>query len=154
MRIRIYIDTSIVGGIFDDEFAFETKALFERLKSGEIIFVVSSVLKQELKMAPQYVQEVLNKYDSNCFEYVLLTQEAIELADCYIAEKVVGKTCVEDCRHIAIATLNKVDVLVSWNFKHIVNLDKIRGYNSINVKKGYNVIEIKTPRDLINYENN
>jgi hypothetical protein len=67
---------------------------------------LSGVLKQELKNAPQQVQELSDKYDSDCFEHVLLTQEAIEFADCYIAEKVVGKTCVEDCRHIAIATLN------------------------------------------------
>jgi predicted nucleic acid-binding protein len=153
MRQRIYIDTSIVGGFFDEEFEIETKALFERLKNKEVIFVVSSVLKQELKNAPQHVQELLDKYDSDCFEHVLLTQEAIELADCYVAEKVVGKTCIEDCRHIAIATLNKVDVLVSWNFRHIVNLDRIKGYNGVNMKKGYAVIEIRNPKDLMKYGN-
>jgi hypothetical protein len=91
----------------------------------------------------------LGKFDNDSFERVLLTQEAIELADCYIAEKVVGKTCVDDCRHIAIATLNKVDVLASWNFKHIVNLDRIRGYNGVNMKNGHAVIEIRNPRELI-----
>ena len=126
MKPRIYIDTSIVGGFFDDEFTVATRALFERLKKREVRFVVSSVLKQELRNAPSHVQTLLSGYENDCFEHVLLTEEAIELADRYIAEKVVGKTCVEDCRHIAIATLNKVDVLASWNFKHIVNLDKIQ----------------------------
>ena len=153
MKTRVYIDTSIVGGYFDDEFADATKALFERLKNREVVFVISSVLVQELTNAPKYVKELLDKYDNDCFERVLLTQEAIELADRYIAEKVVGKTCVEDCRHIATATLNKVDVLASWNFKHIVNLDKIRGYNSVNMKNGHAVIEIRNPRELIQYEN-
>ena len=153
MKPRIYIDTSIVGGFFDDEFALETRALFERLKNKEVIFVVSSVLDQELKNAPQHVRELLGTYDRACFERVLLTPEAIALADCYIAENVVGRLCVEDCRHIAIATLNKVDVLASWNFKHIVNLDKIRGYNGVNMKRGYAMIEIRNPRDLIRYEN-
>jgi len=153
MVTRIYIDTSIVGGFFDEEFAAETNALFERLKNKEVVFVISSVLEQELKNAPRQVRELLAKYDRDCFEHVLLTQEAIELADCYIAEKVVGKTCVEDCRHIALATLNKVDVLASWNFKHIVNLDKIRGYNGVNMKKGRAVIEIRNPRELIKHEN-
>ena len=150
---RVYIDTSIVGGFFDDEFALETKALFERLKGKKVIFVISSVLEQELRNAPRQVQELLGKYDRGCFEHILLTQEAIELAKCYIAENVVGKTCFEDCLHIALATLNKVDVLASWNFKHIVNLDKIRGYNGVNMKNGYAMIEIRNPRELIHYEN-
>ena len=107
---RIYIDTSVVGGFFDRVFSADTKALFDRLEKKEIIFVVSSVLEQELKNAPKRVRELLDKYDNECFEHMLLTQEAIELADYYIAEKVVGQTCVEDCRHIAVATLNKVDV--------------------------------------------
>ena len=149
MKPRIYIDTSIVGGYFDDEFADATRALFKRMENREVVFVISSVLEQELLKAPQHVRELLNKYDNECFERILLTEEAIELADCYIAEKVVGKTCVEDCRHIAIATLHKVDVLASWNFKHIVNLDRIRGYNSVNMKNGYAVIEIRNPRELI-----
>ena len=149
---RIYIDTSVVGGFFDGIFAADTKALFEQLKKKEAIFVISSVLKQELKNAPKRVRELLDKYDNDCFEHVLLTKEAIELANFYIAEKVVGKTCVEDCRHIAIATLNKVDVLASWNFKHIVNLDRIKGYNSVNIKYGYATLEIRNPKELIKYE--
>ena len=153
MKPRIYIDTSIVGGYFDDEFSGATRALFERLENREVVFVISSVLEQELVKAPPKVRELLDTYDSECFERVLLTKEAIELADCYIAEKVVGKTCVDDCRHIAIATLNKVDVLASWNFKHIVNLDRIRGYNSVNMKNGYTIIEIRNPRELIGHEN-
>jgi hypothetical protein len=81
-----------------------------------------------------------------------MTEEAIKLADNYIAENVVGKSSLEDCRHIAIASLYKVDVLASWNFKHIVNLDRIRGYNSVNYKFGYPMIEIRSPKDLLNYE--
>jgi len=75
------------------------------------------------------------------------------LADTYISEKVVGKTSLEDCRHIALATIYKVDVVASWNFKHIVNLDKIKGYNSVNMRLGYSIIEIRSPKDLVNYGN-
>ena len=82
-----------------------------------------------------------------------MTPEAIELADTYIAQKVVGKTSLEDCRHIAIATIHKVDVLASWNFKHIVNLERIKGYNSVNLKLGYAMLEIRSPKDLVNYGN-
>ena len=75
------------------------------------------------------------------------------MADTYISEKVVGKTSLEDCRHIALATIYKVDVVASWNFKHIVNLDKIKGYNSVNMRLGYSIIEIRSPKDLVNYGN-
>ena len=81
-----------------------------------------------------------------------MTEEAINLADKYIAEKIVGRTSLEDCRHIALATINRVDVLASWNFKHIVNLDKIKGYNSVNLRLGYQMIEIRSPNNLIKYE--
>jgi len=151
MKQRIYIDTSIVGGFFDKEFEAETSKLFARLKNGEVIFVISSVLEDELRDAPQRVRELLNGYDSSGFEHVTLTQEAELLANTYITEKVVGAASLKDCQHIALATLNKVDVLASWNFKHIVNLDKIKGYNGVNMKKGYAVIEIRNPKDLVQY---
>lgn len=150
---KVYIDTSIVGGYFDEEFKEATMMLFERLEKDEIIFVVSDLLDLELIEAPLHVKEHLLKYSANKFQRVELTEEAILLADQYIIEKVVGKTSVEDCRHIALATLNKVDVLASWNFKHIVNLDRIKGYNSVNLRLGYSMIEIRSPKDLVKYGN-
>ena len=151
MKQRIYIDTSVVGGYFDDEFKESTLKLFDRLEKSEIVFVISDLLDLELINAPQHVREHLLRYSSENFQRVELTEEAIDLADTYIKEKVVGKTSLEDCRHIALATINKVDVLASWNFKHIVNLDKIKGYNSVNLRLGYSMIEIRSPKDLIKY---
>ena len=153
MVSRVYIDTSIVGGFFDDEFSADTKALFKRLEDKEIIFIVSSILKQELQKAPLMVQQLLGKYEESCFKYIELTDEAIKLADRYVTEKVVGKSSINDCRHIALATINKADVLASWNFRHIVNLDRIRGYNGVNLKCGYPVIEIRSPKELLKYGN-
>lgn len=152
MKQRIYIDTSVVGGYFDDEFKEVTILLFDRLDRKEITFVVSDLLDLELLNAPPHVREHLLQYSAEMFERVELTEEAIQLADAYINQKVVGKTSLEDCRHIALATINKVDVLASWNFKHIVNLDKIKGYNSVNLRHGYSIIEIRSPKDLVKYE--
>jgi hypothetical protein len=149
---RIYIDTSIVGGFFDEEFEKETKLLFQQLENKKIIFVVSDVLREELKGAPEHVRNLLDNYSNDYFEIVILTDEARELADKYIAENVVGKTSLDDCRHIALATVNKADVLTSWNFKHIVNLNRIKGYNAVNLKNGYITLEIRNPKDLIGYE--
>ena len=151
MKQRVYIDTSIVGGYFDEEFKETTTKLFDRLDNDEIKFVVSDLLDLELLKAPQHVKEHLLKYSTDKFERVELTAEAIQLADTYINEKIIGKTSLEDCRHIALATINKVDVLASWNFKHIVNLDRIKGYNSVNLRLGYSIIEIRSPKDLVKY---
>lgn len=153
MQRKIYIDTSVVGGYFDEEFKEDTFAFFERFERGEIIFVVSDLLDLELTNAPPKVRNLLAEYSPDKFQRVEITEEAIKLADTYISENVVGKTSLIDCRHIALATINKVDVLSSWNFKHIVNLDKIKGYNSVNLKLGYHMIEIRSPKDLINYGN-
>ncbi len=153
MKQRIYIDTSVVGGYFDEEFKEATVALFQRLENGEIVFVVSDLLELELVNAPLKVRELLYNYSSEKFYRIELTEEAIKLADTYISDRVVGQTSVEDCRHIALATINKVDVLASWNFKHIVNLERIKGYNSVNHRLGYQMIEIRSPKDLINYGN-
>ena len=141
----------MIGGYFDEEFKEATIKLFERLENNEIRFVVSDLLDLELLNAPPRVKEHLLQYPADKFERVELTEEAIQLADTYILEKVVGKTSLEDCRHIALATINKVDVLASWNFKHIVNLDRIKGYNSVNLRLGYSIIEIRSPKDLVKY---
>ena len=80
--------------------------------------------------------------------------EAVELATQYIAEKVVGQTSFADWLHIALATINRADYLISWNFKHTVNVQRIRGYNAINIKNGYKELEIRSPRDFMTYEDN
>jgi hypothetical protein len=148
---RIYIDTSIVGGYFDEEFKEATNMLFQRLEKREVKFVVSDLLDLELLNAPSHVKELLFHFSPDFFERVELTDETLQLADTYIEEKVVRKTSIEDCRHIALATIYKVDVLASWNFKHIVNLDRIKGYNSVNLRLGYTMIEIRSPKDLVKY---
>lgn len=132
MKQRIYIDTSVVGGYFDEEFSADTLPFFERIKNGEIIVILSDILEVELLRVPEFVRELLTTMPDEQIERIRLSPEAIELADKYIEAKVVGKTSRADCQHIAIATVCKADVLVSWNFKHIVNLEKIRGYNGIN----------------------
>jgi len=151
MRQRIYIDTSVVGGFFDEEFKDATQRLFKRLEDDEVTFLISDLLELELIQAPKHVNELLLKYPTDRFERIELTEEIMTLADRYITEKVVGISSLEDCRHIALATVNRVDVLASWNFKHIVNLDRIKGYNSVNLRLGYPTIEIRTPQELVSY---
>ena len=152
MTKRVYIDTSVVGGQFDKEFFADTIPFFKAVENGQLIIIVSDLLEAELLRAPQQVRGFLATLPTQQIESIRLTSDAAQLADQYIAAKVVGQTSRADCQHIAMATLIKADVLVSWNFKHIVNLDKIRGYNGINYQLGHTMIEIRTPKEIINYD--
>ena len=147
-----YLDTSVYGGYFDEEFSERTVPFFERIIEDKIHIFTSKLLFAELAGAPKEVRELLDEIPSNQKTTIELTEEARFLANKYIEEKVVGKTSLPDCQHIAMATLAKADVLVSWNFKHIVNLDRIRGYNGINLFLGYNQIEIRTPKEIEKYD--
>ncbi len=152
MKQRIYIDTSVFGGHFDIEFAEHTIPLFDRLKNGEFTLLFSTVTQDELENAPEKVRNLVQGIKTENTEFLETTNEAVELASEYITEKVVGQTSYADCLHIALATINRADFLVSWNFKHIVNVQRIRGYNSINIKNGYKQLEIRSPREFAKYE--
>jgi predicted nucleic acid-binding protein len=153
MRIqRIYIDTSVLGGYFDNEFNVATQRLFNLVKKGEYKVVISNITEGELLNAPERVKTLLNDLSID-YEVLKLTDDVVSLASEYIRENVVGQSSYDDCLHIAIATIFRLDLLVSWNFKHIVNIKRIRGYNGINIKNGYPSIEIRSPKDLIDYEN-
>ncbi len=136
MRQKIYIDTSVFGGYFDKEFSEHTIPLFERLNDSEFIILFSSVTEDELENAPEKVKTLVKGLKVENTEFLETTDEAVDLATEYITEKVVGQTSFPDCLHIALATINNADFLISWNFKHIVNIQRIRGYNSINIKNG------------------
>jgi predicted nucleic acid-binding protein len=153
MKQRIYIDTSVVGGYFDEEFAEYTIPLFDRISNGEFILLYSAATQDELEPAPPHVKELVKNLKIDYTEFLETSDEAVELANAYIAAKVVGQTSYADCLHIALATVHHADYLLSWNFKHIVNVGRITGYNSINIKMGYKQLEIRSPRDFIKYEN-
>lgn len=152
MRPSMYFDTSVFGGVCDKEFEEISMLLFEKVKLGQIICVYSRLSEAELKNAPQNVKEYFLNLPKEYTEFITITEEAFLLADRYLEEKLVGKTSLDDCRHIAIATLNKVDFLVSWNFKHIVNVFRIRGYNSVNLKNGYIQLDIRSPKEIVDNE--
>ena len=149
---RLYIDTSVFGGVHDKEFQYETELLFEMVKNGEIICVYSDLCELELENAPIKVREHFLQIEKSTTEFVEITEEINQLAEQYVEEKVVGETSIDDCRHIACATINKVDFLVSWNFKHIVNVFRIRGYNAVNLKNGHIQLDIRSPKEIIKNE--
>ncbi|MEW6215215.1 MAG: PIN domain protein [Nitrospirota bacterium] len=149
IKFRIYIDTSVIGGCFDDEFAEYSNLLFQEFITGKKIAVVSNITLKELKESPEHVRKKFEEIPKENIEYVGLTEEAEELAQKYIENGVISSNYFLDAEHIAIATVEKVDIVVSWNFKHIVNVHKIRGFNSVNLKEGYQLIDIRTPMEVI-----
>ncbi len=104
---------------------------------------------RELEEAPEKVRDVINKIPQEHQQLISLNEDARSLANKYITEEAIPKKYIVDAQHIALATVNNIDALVSWNFEHIVNLERIKLYNSVNLKYGYPIIEIRTPREVI-----
>ncbi|EPR68056.1 type II toxin-antitoxin system VapC family toxin [Cyclobacterium qasimii] len=152
MKQRFYLDTSVFGGAFDKEFDEITLQLFERIKLGKVTCVYSELVEAELVDSPSKVKNFFRELPKPSLEKVEINDEILSLATKYVEEKVVGETSLDDCIHIAIATYHRADILVSWNFKHIVNVYRIRGYNSINLRMNYPSLEIRSPKEIIDYE--
>ena len=148
MRLRIYTDTSVLGGCEDEEFRDPSRRLVETFERGERILVLSELTLQELETAPEAVRRVLGRIPAAHIETLALSPEGDELAAAYISDGAIVARMRADALHIALATIARVDVLVSWNFKHIVNLRRIHAYNAVNLKKGYPLLEIRTPREV------
>ncbi len=147
--MKVYTDTSAIGGCFDEEFKQWSDALFDEFINGSKRIMLSDLTFKELEPARQAIREKVNEVPTRNRIVVGITDEAILLAETYIAEGALTNKSFNDALHIALATLNNADVLASWNFKHIVNLDRIRLYNSINLRHGHRLIEIRTPREIL-----
>jgi len=151
-RQRIYLDTSIFGGLYDDEFKVYTESLFQRIKNSEFEIIHSNITDRELENAPDVIRETTKLLPENSTKFVKSDIETANLAKKYIEEGVVGATSYVDCLHIALATKHNANISLSWNFKHIVNVVRIIGFNSVNTSEGYKPIDIRSPREVINYE--
>ncbi|GBU23266.1 hypothetical protein R80B4_03183 [Fibrobacteres bacterium R8-0-B4] len=146
-QLRVYIENSVIGGYFDAVFEEATKKLFDKFKNGEYIAIISTHTYGELDNgAPEKVKSNLETIP---YEKIDITETMLYLTQKYMDEKIVSESYRSDALHIAIATVSGVDVLVSWNFKHIVNLNRIKLFNSVNLKEGYNLLEIRTPMEVI-----
>jgi predicted nucleic acid-binding protein len=147
-KVRVYVDTSVFGGVNDDEFAEPSRRFLSRLHGGEFVVVVSTELLRELGAAPEAVKKELDTIPDAMLEGISIDPEVESLADAYLAAGVLGKASRSDAIHVAAATVAGVDLIVSWNFKHIVNYDRIRKYNAINVLHGYGVVDIRSPAEV------
>jgi predicted nucleic acid-binding protein len=147
--LRVYADTSVFGGCFDEEFQTESVQFFKEVRQGQIVVVVSNVTLDELELAPDAVRKVLADLPSQQVEIVSTSPESDALRNAYLEAEVVGPASSNDAAHIAVATISNVDLVVSWNFKHIVHFEKIAGYEGVNSQHGYRSPRIYSPREVV-----
>jgi hypothetical protein len=150
-KLRIYLDTSVIGGCFDPEFRVWSESLVEDFRQGRYIAVVSDITAAEVAPAPDFVKALHHELLSLPTELIRVDEEAVSLLQGYVERSVLGQRFINDMLHIALATIAEVDVLVSWNFKHIVRLDKIRLFNAVNIEQGYKPLTIYSPREVISH---
>ncbi len=150
-NIRVYVDTSIIGGIFDSEFQKASLKFFEEVRNNQFHLVLSALVQEEIVAAPEHVKQFLNELKSNA-TVIEISEAALKLREAYMKANIVSKKSSSDALHVALATVNNCPIIVSWNFKHIVHYEKITLYNTINILEGYQQIAIYSPLEVISYE--
>ncbi len=148
---RVYTDTSVIGGCFDPEFAPWSNGLFEDFCLGLFLPVLSVVVAAEIEPAPEPVRGRHAELEELGAEVLDLSDEVRDLATAYAARHILPAKFSNDALHIALATVAGVDMLVSWNFKHIVRFDKIRLFNAVSIEQGYKPVQIYSPREVTSY---
>jgi predicted nucleic acid-binding protein len=146
---RFYIDTSVIGGCLDPEFERASRRLLDLFTTGERTALISDITVAEVRQAPREVRRLLDDIPADHVESVELDEESNALSASYVEGKVIPRRFLADAQHIAMATVARADLVVSWNFKHIVNLERIRGFNSVNVKLGYGTVEVRSPWEVV-----
>ena len=149
---RIYIDTSVIGGCFDVEFSIWSNGLMRDFAADIFLPILSDVVAAEVQDAPEAVRQEYEKLLGVEHEFVLVTEEVISLADAYQRREILTPKFYDDGLHIALASVAEADLLVSWNFRHIVHFDKIRLFNSVNLEQGYKPLQIYSPREVTKAE--
>jgi hypothetical protein len=148
IRLRVYIDTSVIGGCQDAEFAAASLAFFEQVREGRYVVLVSEVTYFELQRAPHAVRRVLEFLPKDCVAEVAINAEVDALAQAYIDAGALSAARRVDATHIAAATVARADLILSWNFQHIVNFNRIHKFKGVNIQNGYPAIEIYSPMEL------
>ena len=149
--IRAYADTSVFGGVFDEEYRIASERFFEQIREKQFTVVTSAVVREELMIAPKRIQNLFTEI-SKYAEIVDISEDALKLEDAYLSARILPPKYSNDALHVALATVSKCELIVSWNFKHIVHFRKIPLYNKVNLEQGYTQIGIFSPLEVVTYE--
>jgi predicted nucleic acid-binding protein len=151
---RIYLDTSVIGGCFDAEFAPWSNGLFIDIGNGLFTPATSDIVSAELFYAPIEVKGKYREFMQFHPDILEVNSNVEMLSDAYIGHQILSEKFKNDMLHIALASVRNVDILVSWNFKHIVHYDKIVKFNAVNLEYGFRQLMILSPREVSTYEEN
>jgi hypothetical protein len=146
--MRIYADTSVFGGVFDEQFAVSSQRFLDYVKQGRYVILLSVITYDELQGAPEHMRQLIEEMPAGSYENIVMDQEIIKLAEAYISAGALGPTMENDALHVASATVARADAILSWNFKHIVNFDRILKFNGVNIMNGYPQIPIHSPLEM------
>ncbi len=147
--LRLYLDTSVFGGVFDEEFQTDSKRLIDAIHAKKFLVMMSDVVLDEVVDAPVNVKSLVKDLPKRQIFHVEVTEEVKRLRDEYLARKILTPKSLDDATHVALATINRADAIVSWNFKHIVRLDKMKQYNQVNFSLGYGILQIVSPKEVL-----
>lgn len=146
--VRVYVDTSVFGGTQDAEFARYSKRFFDGVIAGGFVVLVSEQTLAEMELAPAEVRRVLEGLPAQGVERVSVDEEVEALADAYIQAGVLGVGSRGDAIHVAAAAVAGADLILSWNFRHVVRYDRIRMFNGVNAIRGYDSLDIRSPMEV------
>ncbi len=149
--MKVYADTSVFGGVFDAEFARDSRQFFDDVLAGKFTLVVSALVEEEIESAPAFVRDHFMQLVSSS-ELAEISPEVLDLRDAYLSAGIVTPKSTDDATHVALATISQCEIIVSWNFKHIVHFQKIPKYNAVNVLHGHRTINIYSPSEVISYD--
>ena len=148
---HVYVDSSVFGGIVDEEFSSDSRLFFEQVRDRRFTLLTSAVVMEELRQAPDEVRTLFEAILPNA-EILAVDEPVRALQAAYLDEGVVTSKSSQDALHVALASVARADLIVSWNFRHIVHFDKIRGYNAVNRLNGWRELAIHSPREVVTYE--
>lgn len=146
--LALYLDTSVIGGYYDADFMGDTRALWRLKEAGRFRFLTSQLVFQEIAGAPERVRELM-RATFTLDDVLERTAEVEELAQAYLAQKVVPADYDDDARHVAVCVVARIGYLVSWNFKHLANVRRESAFNAVNLLQGYPSLRIVAPTSLI-----
>lgn len=149
--MKVYADTSVFGGVFDEEFARDSRQFFADVLTAKFSLVVSALVEEEIESAPEVVRVHFMQFASSA-ELAEISQAVLDLRDAYLCAGIVTPKSTDDATHVALATVSQCEMIVSWNFKHIVHFEKISKYNAVNVLHGHHSINIYSPSEVISYD--
>jgi predicted nucleic acid-binding protein len=149
---RVYVDSSVFGGVFDEEFEIASQCFFDLVRAGRFVLLTSESVKNELSKAPDPVQKLFLELLPQA-ELIPIGKEVLALSTAYLAAGILSPNWSEDALHVATATVGQADLIVSWNFKHIVHFEKIPRYNEVNRLHGWHELAIYSPQEVIHDEN-